>query len=86
MQIINDLINRLRLTYRLMNDTRVPITTKMIPIAVIVYIVSPLDLMPFIPIDDIAVLIAGLRAFEALVPDYIVHEHRSALGMIEPTA
>lgn len=26
----------------------------------------------------------GLRAFEALVPDYIVYEHRAELGMELP--
>jgi uncharacterized membrane protein YkvA (DUF1232 family) len=81
MQIVNDLINHGRLSYRLLRDERVSIPTKMIPLIVIIYIISPLDLIPFVPIDDIAVLIFGLQAFEALVPDYIVYEHKAALGM-----
>jgi uncharacterized membrane protein YkvA (DUF1232 family) len=81
MQIINDTITRIRLAYRLVRDERVPLTTKMIPLIVVIYIVSPLDLIPFFPIDDLAILLGGLRVFEALVPDYILYEHRAALGV-----
>jgi uncharacterized membrane protein YkvA (DUF1232 family) len=81
MQPINDLITHTRLTWRLLRDPRVAVPLKLIPAAIVVYIISPLDLLPFIPIDDIAVLVFGLRAFQALVPDYIVYEHRAALGM-----
>jgi len=81
MQIVNELINHVRLSYRLLRDERVSIPVKFIPLVVVIYIISPLDLIPLIPIDDIAVLIFGLRAFEALVPDYIVFEHKAALGI-----
>ena len=89
MQIVNDLITHIRLTYRLIRDERVSVTTKLIPLIVVIYIVSPIDLIPeFIPviglIDDIAILLAGLRFFEAMVPDYIVYEHRAALGIEHP--
>ena len=81
MQPINDLITQTRLTWRLIRDPRIAIPLKLIPAAVVAYIISPLDLLPFIPIDDIAVFVLGMRAFQALVPDYIVYEHRAALGM-----
>lgn len=79
--MVNDFISQLRLTYRLMLDERVSLYTKAIPALVVVYIISPIDLIPLIPIDDIAVLLGGLKVFESLIPDYIVAEHRSALGM-----
>ena len=84
--MINQAISQSRLTYRLMRDERVPNWTKLIPIAVVVYLLIPIDLIPdVIPIlgwiDDIAIFVGGLRLFEALVPDYIVYEHRAALGM-----
>lgn len=81
MQPINDFITQLRLTWRLLRDPRVSVPVKLIPAAVVAYIISPLDLLPFLPIDDIAVLIMGMRAFQALVPDYVVYEHRAALGI-----
>lgn len=81
MQPLNDLITQSRLTWRLLRDPRVAVPLKLIPAAVIVYIISPLDLLPFLPLDDIAVLVFGVRAFQSLVPDYIVHEHRAALGL-----
>lgn len=87
--MVNQFISRIRLTYRLLRDERVPLWTKLIPIMVGAYVLSPIDLIPeFIPfiglIDDFAIILGGLRAFEALVPDYIVYEHRAALGMEYP--
>ncbi|MEO0561001.1 MAG: hypothetical protein AAF125_02735 [Chloroflexota bacterium] len=84
MQYLSDFLKRLQLSWRLFRDDRVSYAPKAIPILVMIYVVSPLDLMPFIPVDDIALIFLGLRAFEALVPDYIVYEHRAELGMELP--
>lgn len=83
--MMNDLISRLRLTWRLLQDNRIPLWTRSIPVLVAIYVISPVDLIPDVPIigwiDDVAVLMGGLRLFESLVPDYIIYEHRAALGM-----
>jgi uncharacterized membrane protein YkvA (DUF1232 family) len=59
---------------RLMMDPKVPMLTKLIPILAIVYLLSPIDLIPdTIPlvtqIDDIAVLLIAARIFLQLAPD-----------------
>lgn len=84
--MLNDLISQIRLTYRLLRDERVSINTKLIPALVLIYVVSPLDLIPFFPIDDLAIILAGMKLFEYMVPDPIVAEHRAALGMERVTA
>ncbi|MEZ4669567.1 MAG: YkvA family protein [Anaerolineae bacterium] len=78
-------INQLRLTWRLMRDPRVPLWTKAIPIITLGYILSPLDLIPDVlpiigQIDDLGVLLAGLRLFEAFIPEDIVQQHRLELA------
>lgn len=84
--MLKESVQQLQLSYRLMRDERVPLSVKLIPIGILLYLLSPIDLIPdFIPflgvVDDVAIFFGGLRLFEAFAPDYVVHEHRSALGM-----
>jgi uncharacterized membrane protein YkvA (DUF1232 family) len=79
--MIESFITQLQLTYKLMLDGRVSLWVKAVPVFVIVYIVSPIDLLPFFPLDDFAILLGGLRLFEELVPDYIVNEYKAELGI-----
>lgn len=77
-------IDQLLLTWRLLRDPRVPLWSKIIPFLPLVYIISPLDFIPDVIIglgqlDDLGLLIAGLRLFESSVPQYLVDEHREAL-------
>jgi uncharacterized membrane protein YkvA (DUF1232 family) len=55
--------------WRLFWDPRVPTALKvLLPVAALVYWVSPIDLLPGLPIDDIAVLILALRMFVMMAP------------------
>ncbi len=74
----------LRLVWRLMNDPRVPVMPKLIVLGTIIYVVSPIDVVPdVIPIlgqaDDLAVIVFGIRFFIAMCPPDIVMEHRRAI-------
>jgi uncharacterized membrane protein YkvA (DUF1232 family) len=74
----------LRLTWRLVQDERVPMWTKAVPVLTVLYILSPIDFIPdFLliigQIDDIFILTAGLQLFERLAPFEIVEEHRQGL-------
>lgn len=78
---------QLLLTFRLLRDHRVAWWAKIVGVAPFVYIVFPFDVIPdFIPVlgqlDDIAIVWLGMKLFEAIVPEMIVGEHRSALGII----
>jgi uncharacterized membrane protein YkvA (DUF1232 family) len=80
---------RLQLTWRLLNDDRVPVWTKIIPVIAFLYIISPLDILPDVllgmgQIDDFVVLISGLELFERMIPVHIVEEHRQRL-LVEHT-
>ena len=83
-----DLIQRVKLIGRLMGDKRVNFFLKILPVASVVYLVSPIDLVPglALPIigalDDAAILWLGTTLFVSLCPEEIVEEHRSALNRV----
>ena len=55
--------------WRLFWDPRVPTALKvLLPVAALVYWVSPIDLIPGLPFDDIAVMILALRLFVQMAP------------------
>ncbi len=88
--VVAQLVRTLQLIWRLLRDPRVPFLPKLIVPLVILYVVSPIDLIPdMIPIagqvDDIGVLFFGLRFFIEMCPPDIVMEHRRALGQTTST-
>jgi uncharacterized membrane protein YkvA (DUF1232 family) len=89
---MNELIARGRLVWRLLNDVRVPAWIKVgIPLIVLVYFITPVDLIPdFIPVlgqlDDIGILLLGMALIIRLAPQSVVDEHRLALGYDVPAA
>jgi len=79
-QLILHLPNFIKLFLRLMKDPRVTPVPKLLPLAILVYLVMPIDLLPdFIPglgqIDDAVVIFLGLRFFLRLCPHDVVQEH-----------
>lgn len=59
-----DLVNALASAVRLLFDRRVPFGLKLVlPVAAMVYWVWPIDLLPGLPFDDIAVLALALTLF-----------------------
>ena len=69
-----------RLVMRLMLDRRVPLGTKLILPAAVVYLILPFDIVPdIVPalgrIDDVLVLLISLVMFLALAPREVVSEH-----------
>jgi uncharacterized membrane protein YkvA (DUF1232 family) len=71
----------LRLVIRLTMDRRVPLGLKLIIPLAIVYVISPIDLVPdFAPfalgrIDDLVVALLAVAMFLALAPRDVVLEH-----------
>jgi uncharacterized membrane protein YkvA (DUF1232 family) len=79
------LIRQFRLVWRLIWDPRVPGWTKMVPFVALLYIISPVDFLPdwFLglgQLDDLGVLLVGVRLFAALSPEEIVLQHLEAMG------
>ena len=78
-------IDQIRLTWALLRDPRVPLWAKAIPVLGIIYVLSPLDLIPDVIIglgqlDDLAIVIGGMRLFASLVPADLVEEHRAIIA------
>ena len=88
----SDLIQRIKLLWRLMADRRVNFFLKLLPIASLVYLVSPIDLAPGLTLpvigalDDAAIIWIGTSLFMSLCPEDIVQEHWDALKKVIPAS
>ena len=76
-----ELLQNASLAWRLMLDPHVSVLAKLIPVGVLAYVVMPFDLIPdVIPVlgqlDDLAVILLGIRLFIALCPPERVRLHR----------
>lgn len=84
MERLSSLWLSVRLSWRLMQDERVPIWMKAIPVLAALYIFSPIDVLPdfFLvlgQIDDFFIISMGLELFTRLAPSDVVEEHRKNL-------
>jgi len=87
---IGEVLLHLKLIYALINDRRVNPFLKLIPLAGIIYLIYPFDLIPMLlgvsAIDDIAVMWFFQYMFVELCPPNVVQEVRSTLiGVIKDT-
>ena len=79
--VLQDTLLRIKLIFRLMGDKRVNPWLKLIPIAGVLYLISPIDLIPDIvfpvigELDDIAVLWLTNHFFIEFCPPEVVREH-----------
>src|ERR1044071_6442299 len=78
-------LKKARLAFRLLRDERVPTATKLVIPATLLYLISPLDLIPdLIPVvgqvDDVMILLLGVVAFIKLCPAWLVAEHEGSVA------
>jgi len=78
-------VRTLRLVWRLLLDRRVPVFPKLIILGAIIYVVSPIDLIPDVilglgQVDDVAIAFLAIALFIELCPRAIVEEHRAAMA------
>ncbi|HOS80592.1 MAG TPA: DUF1232 domain-containing protein [Anaerolineae bacterium] len=81
---LKDFFRQFQLAWRLLLDSRVPATTKIVPFLTLAYLLSPIDLVSDLAVglgqlDDLAILFIGLRLFVDLCPTDLVEEHTAAL-------
>jgi uncharacterized membrane protein YkvA (DUF1232 family) len=79
------------LALRLVREPAVPPYLKAVPFAALAYVLSPLDFLPdFLPIvgqlDDLGIVILGLKVFLRLCPADAVAFHREAIVARRPFA
>jgi uncharacterized membrane protein YkvA (DUF1232 family) len=83
--MIRAIVDQVWLTWKLLFDKRVPTWMKAVALAPLIYVLSPIDIIPdFIlglgQLDDLGLILAGMRLFESIVPEYIVQEHRAFIS------
>jgi len=84
--VIRNVVNQLKLIFRLMGDKRVNVFAKLIPIGAFAYLLFPADLAPNIVLpfvgmlDDAAVVWLGSYLFTEFCPPEVVAEHMKALS------
>lgn len=66
------ILRELGTTYRLLRDPRVPAALKiLLPVGALFYWISPVDLLPFMPFDDAAVMVIALYIFNQIAPTFV---------------
>lgn len=83
--ILGQAINQVRLIWRLLSDREVSIWVKLIPPLAVLYLFSPVDLLPdpilgLGQLDDLAILLLGFKLFVEMCPRSIVQRHRDELA------
>jgi uncharacterized membrane protein YkvA (DUF1232 family) len=72
---VSQLMNMGQSAWRLAQDPSVPLMLKFIPILAVIYVISPIDLVPDVlpivgQIDDVAILLLALGLFVRLAQDH----------------
>src|SRR6185503_13271529 len=80
---MTELLDNAKLVLRLLLDTRVPFSAKLLLPGAMMYLASPIDAIPDIFVtffgvgllDDLAIIVIAVRLFVALAPKHVVAEH-----------
>jgi len=80
--LFNELVIRIKLVFRLMGDPRVNLLYKLLPVASLIYLIVPTDLLPFLPIDDALVIWLACYLFIEIAPADVVEEHLNELRRV----
>jgi len=94
---ILSVFQKARLAVRLLREPRVPLLLKTIPVLTLLYVISPVDLVPdLLPVlgqlDDLGIVLLGLELFVRWCPSSIQSFHQDAIARrqryspIPPTA
>ena len=84
--VVRNLVNQLKLIFRLMGDKRVSFLAKLVPLGAFAYLIMPADIAPNVVlpvigmVDDAAILWLGTYIFTELCPPEVVEEHMKALA------
>lgn len=78
--------SKFRLAARLARDRRIPVLARLIPPALVLYLATPLDIIPdFIPVlghlDDVLVVMLAAALLVKLVPRWVLEEE---IARLEP--
>ena len=80
------LYERAVLSWRLLWDQRVGVLPKLIPLGALIYVLSPVDLLPEIALgpvgalDDVGIIMLALAVFIQIAPSDVVADHLRQLA------
>ena len=85
--VLAGIIKNARLVWRLLRDPNVSTWLKMIPPASLLYLLFPFDFLPDLALglgqlDDIAIILLGLKLFIELCPQEIVRRHLREMSSV----
>ena len=85
--ILASIIKNARLVWRLLRDSDVPVWQKMILPATLLYLLVPIDFIPdpvlgLGQLDDIGVILLGLKLFIELSPQEVVRRHLREMSSV----
>ena len=88
---LTSLFRELGLAWKLFLDEQVPTWTKAVPLLSLVYLIWPIDLIsdPILglgQLDDLVILLLGLKLFISLCPEEIVQKYRQGQATSSPPA
>ena len=76
--------HKLRFCWLLLRDRRVPLLIKLLPLAVLVYLINPIDFLPGLVLDDIAVALLALVLIIRFTPRPVLEDLiRQAAGCFD---
>ena len=83
--LVRTLVSHVRLSVRLLREPRVPLRFKAMPVFAVVYVISPLDIVPdviplFGQLDDLGMILILFEAFLKLCPARAVDFHRTEMA------
>jgi uncharacterized membrane protein YkvA (DUF1232 family) len=86
--ILASIIKNARLVWRLLRDSEIPTWQKMILPATLLYLLFPIDFIPdpvlgLGQLDDIGVILLGLKLFIELSPQEIVRRHLREMSSVD---
>ena len=89
LNMVQELMRNANLAWHLLLDPRVSMLAKLVPAAALLYVISPIDLIPdwFVglgQLDDIAIILLGIRLFISMCPPEVVQWYRNQLGQEPP--
>jgi uncharacterized membrane protein YkvA (DUF1232 family) len=80
--------DKLSLAGSVFTDSRIPVVTRVVAVALVLYLASPIDLLPdFIPVvgllDDLLIVMIGAGFILRTIPRYVIEEHVERFEYIE---
>ena len=87
--MVRTLLSDAHLALRLMREPAVAVYLKAVPLAALAYVLSPLDFLPDVfpivgQLDDLGIVILGLKLFLRLCPAEAAAFHREAIAQRRP--